>query len=170
MSISNFRIWALWRSSGSLATYNILGSPFQPLRKSFSFEPKRKKKFWNEKFSVFIILSEGLAGLCLRDRDSWNEYKFLWNLSQWVWFSAINPPGWWRRLDLETFRNKGVFLVKTNNAFVPVKRHNSVNTYSRFSTVPWGSEQSEWASPWTDVAKRSPAERVSGVSGASERM
>ena len=26
--------------------------------------------------------------------------------------------------------NKGVFLVKTKNAFVPVERDNSVNTYS----------------------------------------
>ena len=40
-------------------------------------------------------------------------------------------------------QTKGVFLVKTNNAFVPVKRDNSVNTYSRFSTVPQGSERSE---------------------------
>ena len=30
---------------------------------------------------------------------------------------------------------KGVFLVKTKNAFLPVKRDNSVNTYSRISTV-----------------------------------
>jgi len=38
---------------------------------------------------------------------------------------------------------KGVFLVKTKNAFVPVARDNSVNTYSRISTVPRGSERSE---------------------------
>ena len=38
---------------------------------------------------------------------------------------------------------KGVFLVTTKNAFVPVKRDNSVNTYSRISTVPRGSERSE---------------------------
>ena len=31
---------------------------------------------------------------------------------------------------------KGVFLVMTKNAFEPVKRDNSVNTYSRISTVP----------------------------------
>ena len=37
----------------------------------------------------------------------------------------------------------GVFLVKTKNAFVPVERDNSVNTYSRISTVPRGSERSE---------------------------
>ena len=30
----------------------------------------------------------------------------------------------------------GVFLVMTKNAFVPVKCDNSVNTYSRISTVP----------------------------------
>ena len=56
----------------------------------------------------------------------------------------------------------GVFLVMTKNAFVPVKRDNSVNTYSRISTVPRGSERSEWASPWME---RSEAERC----GASER-
>ena len=39
--------------------------------------------------------------------------------------------------------NQGVFLVKMKNAFVPVKRDNSVNTYSRISTVPRGSERSE---------------------------
>ena len=46
----------------------------------------------------------------------------------------------------------GVFLLKMKNAFVPVKRDHSVNTYSRISTVPWGSERSEWASPWTEWA------------------
>ena len=34
-----------------------------------------------------------------------------------------------------TFDCEGVFLVKMKNAFVPVKRDNTVNTYSRFSTV-----------------------------------
>ena len=38
----------------------------------------------------------------------------------------------------------GVFLLTTKNAFVPVKRDNSVDTYLRISTVPWGSERSEW--------------------------
>ena len=53
----------------------------------------------------------------------------------------------------------------------PAKRDYSVSTYLRISTVPRGSEQSEWASPWTEraskasVAKRSKAERC----GASER-
>ena len=28
----------------------------------------------------------------------------------------------------------GMFLVKTNNAYVPVKRDNSMNTYSRISS------------------------------------
>ena len=70
---------------------------------------------------------------------------------------------------------KGVFLVSAKNAFVRVKRNNRVNTYSRISTVPRGSERSQWASPWTERAseasgaKRSAAEQVSGVSGASER-
>ena len=39
--------------------------------------------------------------------------------------------------------NEGVFLVSAKNAFVSVKRDNSVNTYSRISTVPRGSERSE---------------------------
>ena len=38
---------------------------------------------------------------------------------------------------------KGVFLVSAKNAFVPVKRDNSMNTYSRISTLPRGSERSE---------------------------
>ena len=38
---------------------------------------------------------------------------------------------------------QGVSLVKMKNAFVLVKRDNSVNTYSRISTVPQGSERSE---------------------------
>ena len=38
---------------------------------------------------------------------------------------------------------EGVFLVKMKNAFVPVKRDNSVNTYSRILNVPRGSERSE---------------------------
>ena len=42
-----------------------------------------------------------------------------------------------------TVTTSGVFLVKTKNAFAPVKRDNSVNTYSRISTVPCGSERSE---------------------------
>ena len=46
----------------------------------------------------------------------------------------VRPEMWF---DLLT---KGVFLVKTKNAFVPVKRDNSMNTYSRISTVPLGSE------------------------------
>ena len=38
---------------------------------------------------------------------------------------------------------KGVFLVKVKDAFVPVRRVDSMNTYSRISTVPRGSERSE---------------------------
>ena len=37
---------------------------------------------------------------------------------------------------------KGVFLVSAKNAFVPVKHDKSVNTHSRISTVPRGSERS----------------------------
>ena len=39
--------------------------------------------------------------------------------------------------------NLGVFLVSAKNAFVPLERDNSVNTYSRISTVSQGSERSE---------------------------
>ena len=38
---------------------------------------------------------------------------------------------------------KGVFLVKVKDAFVPVRRVDSMNTYSRISTVPRWSKQSE---------------------------
>ena len=37
----------------------------------------------------------------------------------------------------------GVFQVKMKDAFDPVKRDHSVNTYSRISTLPPGSEGSE---------------------------
>ena len=47
------------------------------------------------------------------------------------------------RAQLVQPRNQGVFLVMTQNAFVPVKRDNSVNTYLRILTVPQGSERSE---------------------------
>ena len=40
---------------------------------------------------------------------------------------------------------QGVFLVKMKHVFEPVKRDNSMNTYTRISTVPPGSERSEWA-------------------------
>ena len=39
--------------------------------------------------------------------------------------------------------NLGRVSSERKNAFIPVKRDNSVNTYSRISTVPRGSEQSE---------------------------
>ena len=64
--------------------------------------------------------------------------------------------------DLQSFvyTTKGVFLVKMKNAFEPVKRNYSVNTYSRISTVPRGvSEVSERAREWS-------MERMSEVSGA----
>ena len=46
-------------------------------------------------------------------------------------------------LDFHLAMIKGVFLVSAKNAFAPVKRDNSVNIYSRISTVPRGSERSE---------------------------
>ena len=38
---------------------------------------------------------------------------------------------------------QGVFLVKMKNAFVPVKRDDGVNKYSRISTALRRSEQNE---------------------------
>ena len=40
----------------------------------------------------------------------------------------------------QRFNNEGVFLVTMQNAFVPVERIYSVNTFSRISTVPRGTE------------------------------
>ena len=41
---------------------------------------------------------------------------------------------------------KGVFIVTTANAILPVDRDHSVNTDSRISTVPRGSERArEWS-------------------------
>ena len=48
----------------------------------------------------------------------------------------------------------GVFLLTTKNVFVPVKCVYSVYTYSWISTIPWESEQSEWASPWLEWANQ----------------
>ena len=48
----------------------------------------------------------------------------------------------------------GAFLVKMKNAFVPTEGVYSVNTYLRISSVPRGSEQSEWAREWSEQAKR----------------
>ena len=67
------------------------------------------------------------------------------------------------------FKKKGVFLVKMKNAFVSVKRDNSVNTYSRILTVPRGSEQSEWASPWTEQASKRSEHSEEERCGASKR-
>ena len=69
----------------------------------------------------------------------------------------------------------GVFLVTTRISIVPVKCDFSVNTDPWIPTIPQGSERSEWVSLWMERAseasasKWSAAERVSGVSGASER-
>ena len=65
--------------------------------------------------------------------------------------------------------------MKLANAIIPVKSVYTMNTYSWISTVPWGSERSEWASPWMEpasvmsVAKQGTVEPVSRLSGASER-
>ena len=60
------------------------------------------------------------------------------------------------------------------NAFLPVIRDHSVSTYWRISTVPWGSEQSEWASLWTERAQRCGAsersERCEETNVASDRV
>ena len=124
--------------------------------------------------------------------------KVLWVLKEWSqsrpWESIV---AWWggnrqepicarhiqnislgKSVIIFTDSAQGVFLVKMKNVFAPIKRVFRLNTYSRFLTVPWGSEQSEWASPWMErsskasVAKQSaakPVSGVSGVSGASER-
>ena len=48
---------------------------------------------------------------------------------------------------------EGVFLVSAKNAFVSVKRDNSMNTYSRISNVPQVSEVSERAREQSERAK-----------------
>ena len=63
---------------------------------------------------------------------------------------------------------KGVFLVKMKNAFVPIERVYSMNTYSRISTVPRGSERSEWASWWTEGASKRSEQSEAEHCGASE--
>ena len=77
--------------------------------------------------------------------------------------------------------NRGVFLVTTKNAFVPIECVYSVNTYSRSSIVSQGSEQaheqstlgkqaegSEQSVAVRCGAKRSAAEQVSEVNDQSE--
>ena len=48
----------------------------------------------------------------------------------------------------------GVFQVKMKDAFDPVKRDHSVNTYSRISTVSQESEQSEGVSKVSKLVNR----------------
>ena len=71
---------------------------------------------------------------------------------------AHKATRFWRSSE-KLLNSKGVFLVSVKNAFVPVKRDNSVNTYSRISTV------SEPVNGVSERSERSKAERC----GASER-
>ena len=42
-------------------------------------------------------------------------------------------------------------LFELDKCIISMKKHAfSVDTYSWISTIPWGSEQSEWASLWTE--------------------
>ena len=50
--------------------------------------------------------------------------------------------------------SQGVFVLMTKNVFVPVKLIDSVNTYSRISTVPQVSKVSERARERIEQAKR----------------
>ena len=68
----------------------------------------------------------------------------------------------------EQITGKGVFLVKMKNAFDPVKRDHSVNTYSRISTVPQGSERSEPVNGASELSEHNKVERC-GASEWSER-
>ena len=103
--------------------------------------------------------------LAIKLNWSWSKHKVVRDFQRF----------WLRGRIQQWKRQRGRVSSERQNAFISVKRDKSVNTYSRFSTVPWGSERSEWASPWTEwasevsIVKRSAAERVSGVSGASER-
>ena len=65
-------------------------------------------------------------------------------------------------------RTWGVFLVKVKHAFVAIERVYSMNTYSGISLSHEGV--SELVNGASKRSKRSAAERVSGVSGASERV
>ena len=62
-------------------------------------------------------------------------------LDNWVTDASIKNQRLISSIPLPTVW--GVFPVKMKNAFEPVKRDNSMNTYSRISTVPRGSERSE---------------------------
>ena len=53
-------------------------------------------------------------------------------------------------------------------AFIPMERVLSMNTVSWISTVPWGSERSEWVSPWME--RVSEVLRSEWVEWAYERM
>ena len=53
-------------------------------------------------------------------------------------FSSVKP-----HLSALTFRLRACFYGRPKNAFVPIERVHSVNTYSRISTVLQGSEQSD---------------------------
>ena len=62
-------------------------------------------------------------------------------------FKSHKPEhGGLSKLHFNAFQTRddlGVFLVMTKNAFLTIKRDYIVNTYSRISTVPRGSERSK---------------------------
>jgi len=68
----------------------------------------------------------------------------------------------------------GVFLVMTKITFLRVEPDFSMNTDSWISTVPRGSERSEWASPWTERCRASErserSERFERTNVASDRV
>ena len=82
------------------------------------------------------------------ETPSWKKFKRVRNLP--IWGENL-PKSFLTRLslfmDLAAVQRQELVAkitqVSAKNAFVPVKRDNSVNTYSRISTVPRGSERSE---------------------------
>ena len=105
----------------------------------------RRKDGRTDKASYRVACPQQITENCLKSVTPLNSEA---ELHLWRNFASTALNG------IMVNSTQGVFLVKIKNAFVTVKRVYSMNTYSRISTVPRGSERSERASLCTERASK----------------
>ena len=169
-------LYSVWLSPNFCLTWSFenkllhfFGNLCSPFSKGGGRDPEKDTVLWN------TLPSRGEIGYVSYEKDYMKCWYFQWNVLWDIWMrnQIIAQLVLFSYLDLvfELGRVPG----SPKNVFLPMKHVHSVNKYSSISTVRQGSEQSEWASLWTEWASKdstamwSAAERVSGVSGASER-